>query len=447
VHRRDLLKLLSLSTLAVAPLLAGCGSESGPGGRSPGGTDVGGGGGDSLELVSADVRRSAGDPAAISEVVSAMHVTGGALYGSLVAGATGNVAISPYSISTALALTTNGAAGKTQDELELVFGGTDVGTVNGGLNALTTHLESLAGDVEKSDGTKTRLDLDAANALFAQRGFTWGEPFLEALARDYGAGVNVVDWGGATEAARKAVNAWTAEQTRDKIPEILPEGSVDGLTRLVLVNTLYLKAPWASPFDKDLTDDGPFTLLDGRQSDVPLMKGYEPVGDAYAEGDGWAAARLSYAGSKVAMTLVLPDAGRFPEVEKDVAERGTASYLGALEGTGVLVTLPSWTFSCHRSLVDPVRALGVELAFGAGDFSPMTTDDDLFIGAIEHEVFIAVDEEGTEAAAATAVVAKAEGAAPSYAELVVDRPFLFVIHDVEHGTPLFLGRVVDPRSA
>ncbi|MFB9313567.1 serpin family protein [Nocardioides plantarum] len=438
MHRRDLLKLLSLSTLAVtaAPLLAACGS--GPGGRTPSGGDV--------ELVAADVARSTGDPAAVPSVVAAMHATGGALYGSL-AEEPGNLTISPYSVSAALALAANGAKGTTLDQLELVFGGTDIETVNGGLNALTTHLESLAGEVTKSEGTTTELVLDAANALFGQRGFAWGAPFLETLAASYGAGVHVVDWSGATEAARQAVNAWTAEQTRDKIPEILAPDSVGPDTRLVLVNTLYLKAPWDRPFDRGRTKDGAFTLLDDTEVDVPLMTSSDPVGDAYAAGAGWTAARLAYAGGEVAMTIVVPDPGRFEQVEQDVVSGQAGTYLDALRPEQVVVTLPSWTFRSHSPLVGPLRDLGVVVPFTpAADLSAMTGDDTLSIGAVEHEVFIAVDEQGTEATAATAVVAGVTSAPPAYTTLVVDRPFLFVVHDVEHGIPLFLGRVVDPRG-
>jgi serpin B len=440
LSRRRVLQALGLATLATT--VASCSDRDGTG-RPRRADDV--------ELVSADVARTDGDPTAVPEVVAAMHATGGALFGSL-AEQEGNLAISPYSISTALALTANGARRKTLQQLELVFGGTDggtdIGTVNGGLNALTTHLESLAGAVEKSDGTETELVLDAANALFGQRGFTWGEPFLETLAASYGAGVNVVDWAGDTEASRRAVNAWTAEQTRDKIPEILPRDSVDDLTRLVLVNTLYLKAPWDQPFEKGSTQDGAFTLLDGTEVQVPLMTNVHPVGDSYAEGEGWTATRLAYAGREVAMTVVVPDAGRFDEVERKVVAGGAGPFLAALEPEPVVVTLPSWTFRSPSSLVGALGALGVELPFEPeADFSAMTTDERLHVGAVVHEVFIAVDEEGTEAAAATAVgMAGATSAPPAYTELVVDRPFLFVVHDVEHGTPLFLGRVVDPRG-
>lgn len=438
MDRRDLLKLLSLSALAVtaAPLLTGCGDERAGGTTTSPGT----------ELVAADVPRAAGDEGAIGDVVPAMHATGGSVLGTLGAEVEGNLAVSPYSIAVVLALTANGAVGATRRQLELVSGGIATERVNGGLNALTTHVESLAGEVEKADGTRTELALDSANALFGQEGMRWEQPFLETLAASYGAGMDVVDWAGDNEGARKAVNAWTAEQTRDRVEEILPEGVVDPSTRLVLVNTLYLKAPWEQPFDADLTEEAPFTLLDGSTVDVPLMSSYGATGDALARGEGWTAVRLPYAGGRVAMTVVVPDQGRYADVEAAVSG-GLAGVLAALEPSQVQVALPRWTFRFHGSLVDALRAIGVELPFAPGraDFSAMTTEAQLHVSGVEHEVFIAVDEEGTEAAAATAVV-MAETSAPQFETLRADRAFLFVVHDVEHGTPLFLGRVLDPRG-
>ncbi|MCW2813266.1 MAG: Serpin [Nocardioides sp.] len=439
MDRRDVLKLLSLSALAVTagPLLAGCGEDRAGGGAS----------GRGVELVAADVPRAAGDEAAVPGVVAAMHATGGRLFGSLGAQTQDNLAISPYSIAVALALTANGAAGETRKQLELVFGGAGIEEVNAGLNALTVHVESLAGEVRKSDGTRTELELDSANALFGQRRVEWQQPFLETLAASYGAGMNAVDWAEDTEGARAAVNAWTAERTRDKVGEILPAGAVDRDTRLVLVNTLYLKAPWEEPFEKSLTQEGAFTLLDGSTVDVPLMRGDEGTADAFARGDGWTAARLPYAGGRMAMTVVLPEAGAWADVEAAVVAGGAADYLDALQPSGVQLTLPRWTFRFHGSLVDGLEAMGVELPFSAGsaDLSAMTEEVELYLSGVEHEVFIAVDEEGTEAAAATAVVASLTSA-PVLEPFVVDRPFLFVIHDVERGTPLFLGRVLDPRG-
>lgn len=440
MRRRDVLKLLSLSALALAasPVLAACGDDD----PAPGPGDVEG-----LDLVVADVDRTPGDPDALPAAVASIHATGARLHGRL-GEQPGNLAVSPYSVAVALAMTANGARGATLDELRTIYGGAGLDAVNDGLNALTQQVESLAGDVEKSDGTRTQLELDAANGLFGQQGTTWQRPFLETLAASYGAGVQAVDWKGDTEGARRAVNRWTAEQTRDKIPEIVGDGAVSADTRLVLVNTLYLKAPWDDPFDVDDTEDRPFTLLDATEVDVPLMRGLGN-GRAFARGDGWTAARLDYAGGEVAMTVVLPDAGRFADVEADLVARGAGAFVEALEEGGTIdVSLPRWTFRYRASLTDALKAMGVMTPFDreAADFTAMTTDEPLHVGDVVHEVYVAVDEEGTEAAAATAVLMEAGSAPAEPLELVADRPFLFVVHDVEHGTPLFLGRVVDPRG-
>ena len=302
--------------------------------------------------------------------------------------------------------------------------------------------------MEKSDGTRTDLALDAANALFGQAGTTWQQPFLDTLAAEYGAGIQTVDYVRDTEGARTAINAWTAERTRDKIPEIIPSGILDTLTRLVLVNTLYLKAPWETPFEKSFTEPATFTLLDGSATEVPMMRSAGAISAPAASGDGWVAVQLAYAGREVAMTVVLPDEGRYDEVEASVVAGSLPDYLGALEEGEASVRLPSWTFRTQSPLRPALESLGVTVAFdpASADLSAMTTEEQLYVAAVLHEVFIAVDEEGTEAAAATAVVAGATSAPADPLEFVADRPFLFVIHDVEHGTPLFLGRVLDPTA-
>lgn len=443
MQRRDVLRLLSLSALAVAAggSLAACGSDAGPTERDP--VTAG-----DVRPVSADVDRVAGDEAAVPGLVAALHATGGALYGSVAADPGTNVAISPYSVLVAMALTLNGAKGATQQQIVDLYGGADVATVNGGLNALTAHVEGLAGPVEKADGTKTELALDAANALFGQQDVTWEEPFLETLAREYGAGLQTVDYVGDTEAARGAINSWTAEQTHDKIPEIIPGGALTPDVRMVLVNTLYLKAPWETPFEKELTQSTPFTTLAGESVQVPMMDGGGPTGVPAASGDGWVAAQLAYAGAATAMTIVLPDEGRFEEVEADLVAGALPGYLSALRPQMVVLKVPRWTFRTQAPLDGPLAALGVVDVFdhATADLSAMTRDESLYVGAVLHEVFIAVDEEGTEAAAATAVMAVATSMPVVDLELVADRPFLFVIHDVEHGTPLFVGRVLDPTA-
>jgi serpin B len=437
LSRRAVLRAVSIAALALgaAPVLTACGSDEGPQGSPGGATD--------LELLSSDVKRSAGSPAEVPAAAASLHALGAGLYGEL-SGASGNLAISPYSVGVALALTLNGAKGETLDQMLGVLDADGVEPLNGGLNALTEHIEGIAGSY-KVGNEKVEIVLDAANTLFGEKSVTWAKDFLDTLAANYGAGLQVVDFVNASAAATVAINAWVAEQTRDKIPVIIPDGLLDAATRLVLVNTLYLKAPWAMPFEKGLTVDAPFTLDNGETVQVPTMDSGSEGPDVLGRGDGWQATQLSYVGGELAMSIVLPDPGRLADVEASIAAGGLPDILASYTPEQVKLTIPRWTFRSNNPLKEPLIALGMEAPFDAADFSGMTEEASLYIKEVLHEVFIAVDEEGTEAAAVTAVVITDESAAPPGTPFVVDRPFLFVIHDVEHGTPLFVGRVADPR--
>jgi serpin B len=434
LSRRDLLRAGTLGGLVVAApgLFAGCSDDGSPPPKDAA---------DGIRLVSSDVARAAADPAAAGAGASAVLALGAGLYGQLV-DTPANLALSPFSAAVALGMTVNGAVGVTRDEMLAVLASADTESLDDGLNALTSYVESLAGPVP--DEEDAEIALASANQLFGQADFAWEQPFLDALARSYGAGLREVDYAGATEKARTAINGWTAEQTHDRIPEIIPQGVIDDLTRLVLVNALYFKAPWLVPFEADATTDDEFHLGDGSTATVPMMHG-----DAgYGEGDGWRAAHLRYAGGTLAMTVVLPDEGREADLDDRVAGGGLADLLAVQPGE-VELSLPRWKFLAQAPLKDALVGLGMTAAFddAVADFSAMTTEADLVLTDVLQQVFIAVDEAGTEAAAATAVVAGVTSAPVDTPEpLVVDRPFVFVIHDLENGTPLFLGKVVDPRA-
>lgn len=430
--RRTVLRGLSLSVLAVGAVgvLDACSGDQDPGLQPGGSTD--------LTLVSSDIERAAPEPGATAGGATSMHRLGAGLWPQLPT--EGNVAISPFSVAVALGMTLNGAKGTTLDEMLEVLGVGSAEEVNAGFNAVAQHVESLAGRVERPDieDDDAEIVLDSANSLFGQTGVAWEKPFLDALAASYGAGVQQVDYVKATESARDLINAWTAEQTRDKITELIPEGALDELTRLVLVNALYFKAPWNVPFESSLTEDKDFRRADGSTVSVPMMR--KP--DAYgASGPGWQSARLAYAGDKLAMTVVLAD-----DLDALVAGGTLADVIGAGTTGPVDLTMPRWTFRTQSPLRDALIELGMPTAFapGGADFSAMTREEQLFVSAVLHEVFIAVDERGTEAAAATAVVMSVTSAGPTPGVLVLDRPFLFVIHDTEFGIPLFVGRVGDP---
>lgn len=442
IDRRDTLRygLLGLALVGGAGALTACAADQTPGLKPKGESDE-------IELVSSDVKRASGDATVVPDVVAGLEALAGQLYGGL-AEKPGNLVFSPYSVLVALGMTVVGAAGKTAEEMNDVLGVGDLGDRwHKGVNALTAHVDGLAGKQQRSDGTEAELALATANQLFGQQGVGWEAEFLDLLAKEYGAGLRAVDFENAAEEARVLINAWVEDQTRERIVDLIPEGVLDNLTRLVLVNAIYLKAPWEQPFEKDLTAKGTFERADGSSVDVDMMNQPE-LASALVVGDGWRGVVVPYAGRKLAMTVVLPDKGKLAAVEESIVGDGLGVLTPDFSAAAVNLKLPKWTFRTSAPLGDLLKEIGMPTAFedGRADFTPMTEEDlPLHIAAVLHQGFIAVDEEGTEAAAATAVVIRTESAALTE-EFTVDRPFLFVIHDLEHGTPLFVGRVVDPSA-
>lgn len=444
--RRGLLTLAGLALLT--PSLAACvtgGHTDGPDGPDPRGAagDAGG-----MSLVSADVTRATPTEAALDDGRAAVAGLVAALWPHLGLGADANGAVSPVSVTLALAMVAAGARGRTAGELTGVLGDLPVERLTAGANAVAQDLERRAGRIE-GDPDERSIALVSADQVFAQRDVDWQEPFLQTLARDFGTGVRTVDFVGDAEGARTAINGWTAGQTRGRIPQIVPEGALDADSRMVLVDALYLKAPWATPFERVRTQDAPFALADGTRVEVPTMRGATGL---TGSGDGFVSAQLLYAGNRLAMTLVLPDEGREDAVARLLADGDLATLL-AVGPTPADVAVPRWTFRARLPLTEPLQAAGVAQAFtDEADFSGMTTQERLAISSVLHEVFIAVDEQGTEAAAATAVVMRTTtGIVGERLRLDFDRPFLFVIHTVdrqarpEAAIPLFLGWCADPR--
>ncbi len=427
--RRDTLRILGATGL-VAPALTACGgSDTAASPADPAG----------VRLVAADVTRSPGDARQVRGVVAATGALAVDLWGHL-APADRNLALSPFSVAVALAMTANGAAGPTRSRMLDVLHIGSLASYNAGMAALTGALRALAGPVDLPDGNHGEIDLASADQLFGDASEELGRPFLTVLAKEYGAGMRTVDFAHDVEAARTLVNAWTADRTHDRIPTILPPGSVDPSTRLVLVNALYFKAPWADVFEKTATTQQAFHRADGSRVDVATMHG-TPRGATYLTGPHVRAARLPYAGGTLAMTVALPDQGH----EDDALAALMGGLLAAPGEPGVQLSMPRWTFRTPSDLRQVLIDLGMGLAFGDGaDFTPMSPHDPLEIHDVLHQAFVAVDEAGTEAAAATAVVMDEVSGMVTPHTLVLDRPFLFVVHDTAHGTPLFVGRLADP---
>ena len=359
------------------------------------------------------------------------------LYGPLGAEG-GNVFYSPLSIHQALTMAYAGAAGSTAQEMATTL---RLGAApHAAQNALDLSLEAAAR--VPVEGEASPLALEITHSIWGSPEITWAQPFLDTLALNYGAGLRLTDFAADPEAAREDINAWVADQTNDRIPELLPQGTIDVETALVLVNAIFFKASWETPFEPSQTADADFHLTSGETVQVPMMSaGLTTLG---AAGEGWRAVDLPYAGGRASMLVVVPD--DLAAFEARLDEALYAEMLGALtEGAGS-VSLPRFEYSQGASLKDALSAMGMSTAFsGAADFSNLTTDTSLQITDVVHQAFVQVDERGTEAAAATAVVF-GPTAAPEPFELRADRPFVFFIRDRETGAILFTGRVVDPRG-
>ncbi|WP_437624797.1 serpin family protein [Sorangium sp. So ce1151] len=363
-----------------------------------------------------------------------------ALYEQL-AGMPGNLFYSPHSMSSALAMTYAGARGATETEMAGALRFTlPQERLHPAFNALDLALARRGQGAEGKDGEGFRLKV--ANALWGQVGSSFAPSFLDVLAESYGAGLRVVDFAQAPDEARGIINGWVAERTEGRIKDILPEGAIRPATRLVLTNAVYFNAAWQFPFDEEDTAPGDFTLLDGTAVSVPMMNGSAQVG--YGEGDGYEALELPYGGGELSMVLVLPAEGG--ELEAGLDRERLEGVIGSLGTRSVTMTLPKFKFESTLDLVPQLVELGMPIAFtGLADFSGIDGQGGLFISDVLHKAFVSVDEAGTEAAAATAVVI-GETSAPEPATIRFDRPFLFFIRDIETGAVLFVGRVMNPSE-
>ena len=355
-----------------------------------------------------------------------------------------NLFWSPHSVSVALAMTWAGTAGDTASQLATALHFNDPAeTVHAGFNALALALDARSQIQVEGDNEPPALAV--INALWGQAGYPFQAHFLDVLGINYGAGMHLLDFKTDPDGSRQAINGWVEDQTNDRILALLPDGSITTDTKLVLTNAIWFKASWSAPFEASETSDDPFTLLDGGTIDVATMHGQQET--PYGSGDGWQAVDLPYVGEQLVMTVVLPDAGRFNEIEAGLDGPGMVTLLGGLDTHDVTLAVPKFGFRSGLDLVSPLKALGVVDAFDSNlaDFSAMSTASDLYVTGVFHQGFVAVDEQGTEAAAATAVVI-GDDSAPPKATLTADRPFLVLIRDRPTGAVLFLGRVVDPSQ-
>jgi serpin B len=352
----------------------------------------------------------------------------------------GNVFVSPFSIETALAMTAAGAKGNTLAQMQKVLRLPD---------DADARFAKLMGAINPA-GAKRPFDLVTANAIWAQKGMPWKAEFKTRVAGPYASTFQEVDFRTAPDAARKECNDWVEKQTREKIKDILQKSDVNTDTRMLLANAIYFKGTWTLPFDKAITKDGPFTLADGSKTTAPLM--YKSDGYSYAESDDAQAVSLPYKGNELSMLVLLP---RSPDgigkLQDSLTGASLAGWVGKLKHEPTVhVHLPRFKVEARYDLGRTLAGMGMSDAFDGekADFTGMQSGPEkLCIGFVVHKAFVDVNEEGTEAAAATVVgMMRASAAAPRQPKVFkADHPFLFAIVHNPTKTALFLGRLSEPK--
>lgn len=416
-----------LMTLSM-PLSAGCGSEE------PG--EVADTGGSALPAASRDE---------VDALVEGNNEFAFELYSRL--SGDDNLFFSPYSITAALSMTAAGARGNTELEMAgvLRFPTEDVEGVARPVarDRVAASFASLDAGL-KADPSEAGYELHIANSLWGQEDYPFVGSYLAMLEASYGAGVSLVDFVRDAEGARLRINDWVETETREKIEDLIPPGGVNSATTLVLANAVYFKGDWARKFDEDRTDDAVFHGASG-DSEVPMM--YQKGEFGYAEVDGAQLLEMPYKGDDVSMLVVLPDGelvGDLAALEAGMTPELLSEWSEALTERDVKVYFPRFELTWGTTNISSLLvAMGMREAFAPGaDFSGMTERNDLYIGPVFHKAFVAVNEEGTEAAAATAVVMK-RAAVEIDPVFRADRPFMFLIRENKTGSILFMGRVAN----
>jgi serpin B len=357
-------------------------------------------------------------------------------------GKDGNLAVSPASITTALAMTWGGAKGATAEQMKKAL------HFEGAQGELLATAGKLAASLEDPGRGVT---LRIANRLFGEKSYRFEAAYLEAIEAAFGAPLDAVDFKDQAEAARTRINAWVEEKTEKRIANLIPPLGVDDQTRLVLVNAIYFLGDWASPFNKNSTRDGAFFAAKGKK-DVATM--HQAGSFRFADIDNVKALELPYKGAQTSMLILLPkETDGLEALEKSLDAGRLDAIVAALKSERVMVSLPKFEVSPAEplSLGNDLKQLGMADAFDrqradfTGIANPPSPAERLYIAKVFHKAFVRVDEKGTEAAAATAVVMARAGSAPQkFIEFNADHPYLFFIRDNTSGLVLFMGRVADP---
>jgi len=355
-------------------------------------------------------------------------------------GEAGNLFFSPYSISSALTMTYEGAKGKTAEEMQTILYLPD------DKNKIRHDFKSIYDELIKAD---TPYKLRTANALWAQKDYLFDNEYVNAIKKYYDGQLTNLDFKTKTENSRITINSWIENKTNDKIKNLIPKGMLSPMTRLVLTNAIYFKADWSKQFDAKDTREGKFRLVSGEDVSTQMM---HKMGNCnYAETDNLQILEMDYLGNDLAMLIILPKENNISKIENIFSKEKLDAWKSAMENLKVRVTLPKFKFETKYFMAKDLKEMGMPTAFKYpdADFTAMSPTDELYIDEVIHQTFVEVAEYGTEAAAATAVIMMA-GAAPQREQeqpkiFNADHPFIFIIHQKKSGNILFMGRLSDPR--
>lgn len=354
-------------------------------------------------------------------------------------GGDGNLFFSPYSVSTCLGMTYAGAKGDTEEQMAKVFHFGSQADTAAGFGELQSQLNALQ--------EKKKFELNIANGLWAQKDKSFLPAFLDVAQKQYGARLELADFKTAAEQTRKEINDWVSDKTKGKITDLLPAGSVNGLTRLVLVNAIYFKGAWMSPFRAPLTGDQPFHTTADKTGTAKMMN--QTGNFMYGEDDDLQILEMAYAGRDLSMVVLLPrKVDGLKALESELSADRLKGWLARMKGEEVRVSFPKFKLTSQFGLKETLEQMGMTDAFSpSADFSGMDGSRELYVSAIVHKAYVDVNEEGTEAAAATGAVMAARAVRPRPQPVFrADHPFIFLIRDTHSGSILFLGRVTDPTK-
>lgn len=429
--------------VAFAGAIAACGGGDSVGIGEPTGSSIaeaeGGEAKPSVVVPVAERTAPAGDPSVAGEAITEFGLD---LFAEVRSGdVEANITVSPASVAIALAMVEPGTVDAAQEQMRALLRIDDPSAFHSSMNALEQDLEARTPGISGDDNDPGEVTVRIANAAYLQQGYPFEVDYLEIVGSNYGPILREVDFRSDPDSVAHEINDFVADATNDQIVDLIADGTFSPDTVLALVNALYLKASWLQTFDEAATRDASFTLLDDTKIDMTLMKGRS---ESSASGDGWVAATKSYVGGLSAQ-FILPDEGRFEEIAASLAT--VLADFDQNRTRGSDLSVPRFETRTSIGLTPALKALGLTAPYSSGGLLGIAGDPRLVIDQVIHESFVAMDEEGTEAAAATVVVGMLSSApALPPVPVILNRPFLYRIIDSASGATLFVGQVTDPTS-